>query len=291
MNNNSEWFAVRNLGNGIHLISEPGYVNNYLIEGRNRAILVDTGLGIFDIKSVTASLTSKEVVVLNTHSHPDHRGGDELFTDVFAHHRGEAELGRAVTKAKLQWFEPYSLRMNEQFAKFYEIDEQYFHLYDRLLAPRPTPNRSIIESWSMAPVRPHLLGDFETLDLGDREVDVVHCPGHSPDSVVAFDRPTGTLFAGDALVAGVSYAHFPESAPSVFRDSLRKLKDKYGRKITRILVAHTLRYEMPPQFLTEAIVGWGCMLAGDVEWSPFKDMFGNACLRTDFHRFAITIAP
>ncbi|MDT5287312.1 MAG: hypothetical protein QOF88_2201, partial [Mycobacterium sp.] len=32
----SSWFAVRDYGRGIHLLSEPGHVNSYLIVGSER---------------------------------------------------------------------------------------------------------------------------------------------------------------------------------------------------------------------------------------------------------------
>ena len=44
-----DWFDVRRLAPGVHLIAEPGHVNSFLIEGSERAVLLDTGL---------ASLTS-----------------------------------------------------------------------------------------------------------------------------------------------------------------------------------------------------------------------------------------
>ena len=44
-----DWFAVRELEPGIHLLCEPPHVNSYLISGSAEAVLFDTGMGISDI--------------------------------------------------------------------------------------------------------------------------------------------------------------------------------------------------------------------------------------------------
>ena len=48
----SAWFAVEEVEAGTWLVGEPGHVNCFLIAGSERAVLVDTGLGIADIGSI-----------------------------------------------------------------------------------------------------------------------------------------------------------------------------------------------------------------------------------------------
>src|SRR5262245_49679531 len=81
----SPWFEVYRVGPGTMALYEPGHWQeaiSYLIEGRDRAVLFDTGLGIGDIKAVVDQLTSLPVLVVNSHEHFDHIGGDRQFADV-----------------------------------------------------------------------------------------------------------------------------------------------------------------------------------------------------------------
>jgi len=57
----------------------------YLLEGAERALLIDTAWGCGDLRSYVETLTSKPVVVVNTHGHIDHRGGNGWWPEVHMH--------------------------------------------------------------------------------------------------------------------------------------------------------------------------------------------------------------
>ena len=76
------WFEVYRPATDVFAIYEPQQaeeVISYLIIGKKRALLFDTGMGISDIKKVTAELTKLPIVVLNSHTHDDHVGGNWQF--------------------------------------------------------------------------------------------------------------------------------------------------------------------------------------------------------------------
>ena len=80
------WFEVYRVAPGVFAIYEPHQfeeVISFLILGEKRAALFDTGLGIGDIKPVVLSLTSLPVVVLNSHTHNDHVGGNWEFSEIY----------------------------------------------------------------------------------------------------------------------------------------------------------------------------------------------------------------
>src|SRR5437899_214882 len=81
-----KWFEVYRIRPGVFAIYEPHQseeVISYLIMGRKRAVLFDTGMGISDIKKVTAELTQLPVSVVNSHTHNDHVGDNWRFSDVY----------------------------------------------------------------------------------------------------------------------------------------------------------------------------------------------------------------
>jgi glyoxylase-like metal-dependent hydrolase (beta-lactamase superfamily II) len=79
------WFTARKVGNQTRLIDDHGNANMYLVEGTKAALLVDTGTGQRDLAAYVAGLTTLPVLVVNTHGHGDHAGGNYGFTKVYAH--------------------------------------------------------------------------------------------------------------------------------------------------------------------------------------------------------------
>ena len=80
------WFEVYKPAPGVFAIYEPHQSEEtigYLITGTKRALLFDTGMGISDIKEVTAELSKLPVIVLNSHTHDDHVGGNWEFKTVY----------------------------------------------------------------------------------------------------------------------------------------------------------------------------------------------------------------
>lgn len=81
------WFEVYEPVPGVYAIYEPHQAEetiSYLIVGDKQALLFDTGMGISDIKKTVRELTTRPIVVLNSHTHNDHVG---CYLDTFAHSR------------------------------------------------------------------------------------------------------------------------------------------------------------------------------------------------------------
>jgi glyoxylase-like metal-dependent hydrolase (beta-lactamase superfamily II) len=56
----------------------------YLVEGSNKAVLIDAGTYIKDLDKIVASITKKPVMLVATHVHPDHTGPSiDVFQEIF----------------------------------------------------------------------------------------------------------------------------------------------------------------------------------------------------------------
>ena len=58
-----------------------GSENMYLLEGKEKALLLDTGYGAGNLRAFVEKLTDKPVIVANSHYHPDHAAGNGEFED------------------------------------------------------------------------------------------------------------------------------------------------------------------------------------------------------------------
>ncbi len=139
----------------------------YLVEGRERALLVDTGFGNADLKGYVATLTRLPLLVANTHVHPDHAGGNAQFPTVLV---GAHEVSGE--------------------APVFFSDEAL-----------PNPRCAAVKS--AAGYRFAEISDGARIELGGRTLEVVEIPGHTAGSIALLDHQTRMLLAGDALLKRV----------------------------------------------------------------------------------------
>ncbi|MBQ9031537.1 MAG: MBL fold metallo-hydrolase [Parasporobacterium sp.] len=59
-----------------------GTQNLFLLEGAEKALLIDTGYAIGNLRAFVEKLTQKPILVVNTHFHPDHSGGNGEWEEV-----------------------------------------------------------------------------------------------------------------------------------------------------------------------------------------------------------------
>jgi glyoxylase-like metal-dependent hydrolase (beta-lactamase superfamily II) len=281
-----DWFAFDKLEPGTWLVGEPGHVNCFLIEGGDAAVLVDTGLGIADIKAAAGKLTDRPVLVVNTHSHSDHRGGNWRFTDVAAHPLAAKVLTEPVDREYLMGYLPIAREQLAAYQRAREDDERFFHLFTAVTRPRPLPADA--GSWTVpAGPAPKPLADGQRVDLGGREVTVLHAPGHSPDSLCLLDERNGLLFAGDTLITGDFWAHTPDTEIEVFATTLRTLADALAGQLTAIYPAHTLRYRAPPELLSQAADAFEAIIDGTSAGTIGTDLLRRPALRHEFAQFTV----
>jgi glyoxylase-like metal-dependent hydrolase (beta-lactamase superfamily II) len=202
------WFRVYAVAPGVFAISEPRQyegVTSFLITGSERAVLFDTGLGVGRIGDLVRRLTALPVTVLNSHTHFDHVGGNREFADV-----------RNLD-------EPYSLAAARgEVTDFLRAYAGETLKEDRVCGELPVGVASreySMPTWEVtARVR-----DGERLELGERTVEILRTPGHTPDSISLLDAENGLLFTGDTYYSGEIYLWAPETSVVAYTASIDRL--------------------------------------------------------------------
>lgn len=265
------WFSTRPVARGVWLVAEPGHVNSFLVAGRDRAVLVDSGLGMAPIRPVVAALTDRPVDVVHTHAHLDHVGGDAEFERVAIHPAGVAELTAGASAAERRRYLAHTRRLLAAADAYRALDRDFFHLLSADADPRPLPPGLDETTWAPGPApEPDLLADGDVVDLGGRALTVLHTPGHSPDSVCFLDERAGLLFGGDTINTGPTYAQAPESDLADFAASTARLA-ALADDVHLVLVGHFGRAVVEGAYLREVADAFARVVAGDAVLRPARD--------------------
>lgn len=82
------WFTVEKIDARTFAIGEYKHwkeTHFYLLNGNERSLLIDTGVGISNIYNEVINLTDKSVTAVATHIYWDHIGGYKYFSDFYVH--------------------------------------------------------------------------------------------------------------------------------------------------------------------------------------------------------------
>lgn len=173
-------------------INEFGIDNQYLLVGDERALVIDTGSGLYDMKKLIAKLTDKPYDVVVTHLHGDHNGGSNQFEEVWMHPLDIEWLPPVATTEQMRW---KAMRMEEISREHREHDDGTgWPSYEEIF---PYDTVDILEREKKC--RYLELQDRQVFELGNRKVEVFHTPGHTRGSVSLLDYKRRILFSGDAM--------------------------------------------------------------------------------------------
>ncbi|MCA1026900.1 MBL fold metallo-hydrolase [Cytobacillus kochii] len=200
------WFTVQLIDSKTYAISEYGHwekVHSFLLIGEEKAVLIDTGLGIDNIKRITDQLTSLPIEVITTHVHVDHIGGHGLYDTIYVHELDKDWLINGISGLTLQ-----QIRTDIQ--------------RDITIPTPKTFNPETYQPFTGEPTA--LLADGDVLQLGNRKLKIYHTPGHSPGHITIFDETYNYLFTGDLLYdTEPIFAFYPSTSPSDLVRSIEKI--------------------------------------------------------------------
>ena len=217
------WFETRRVDDAITLLCEPHVVplmrcNIWHVRGRDRDLLIDTGMGIVSLREAARHLFEKPVIAVATHTHADHIGGHFEFEDCLVHRLEADRLSHPAERGTLR---------GAEFPPDYHamLREAGYTVDDDLITALPHEGYDLA-SYRLRPATPtRLVEEGSAVDTGDRRFEVLHLPGHSPGSIGLWEAASGTLFSGDAIYDGPLLDQLGHSNVADYIKTMRRLRE------------------------------------------------------------------
>ena len=226
-------------------------VYSYLLEGSERAALIDCGFGLIPLREIVAGLTAKPVTLLLTHGHYDHVGATDSFAEAYLHP---------------------------------DDRDTYRHNAD-LMGPGGAGAELPLPKTPAEALRP--LADGDRFDLGGRLLRVIDVPGHTRGSVCFLEEGTGRAYTGDTACRGDVLLMFPDSTPLAdYAASLRRLIAL--RETGEIAVTWTSHHAVPvgPDIFDEFLAATEGILSGALK-GEVQRQFGAPSRRLAYRSIGV----
>ena len=210
-----EYFTIYKYNDTLYQIKDALGVLSTLIIGSDKALLFDTGYGIGNLKEEVEKITTKPLIVVNSHGHMDHACGNYLFEKVYIHpddiklfteHNGIERRKRNLVNVK---------NINKLPEGFDE--EGYLHQGVGNLVP---------------------LYEGDVFDLGGIKLEVIMMRGHTSGSIALYNKEEKYLLVGDATCPFV-WLFLKESLP--VHVYIKSLQETLKLDFDNFLVGHGAR--------------------------------------------------
>lgn len=226
----------------------------YLLEGEDKSLVIDTGIGIGNLKNIILSLTDRPLIVVNTHGHVDHASGNPNFKKIYAN------------------IEDFDLIRQHCSGRLRKLFFEHGRVSKSLIVEGLVEQRD----YKLTPVK-----DGFTFELGNRTVKVISLPGHSQGSICLLDVKHRTLFSGDSIVAGpvliYKSPYLNSTTVKTFLDGLTRLA-KQSNMFNIIYPSHH-KIPISNEYLSELIDACMDLINGKGRGEPFVDsIFGSGLL-------------
>ncbi len=205
---------------------EDGMVRFFVLEGKDKALLIDSGMNTPDAAALAKTVTKKPLEMLNTHADRDHISGNTAFEKCYMSPAEEENFREAGGKG------------------------------------------------SIIPI-----GEGDIIDLGNRKLEIIDIPGHTPGSVAILDIDHRTLIAGDSVQDGNIFMFGKFRDLDSYIKSMEKLiglKDRFDE----VYPSHGT-FPVQPGLIDKLIEGAHRIANGQSQGKPV-DIFGNQVM---LHKF------
>jgi glyoxylase-like metal-dependent hydrolase (beta-lactamase superfamily II) len=258
------WYSSKEIGYKTWVIKEPGFDENiYLLEGQDSSLLIDAGFGMGNLRDFVKSLTSKPLIIVNTHFHPDHTGGDYEFPIVY------------IGAKDLDYAKPF---LNPKVVQ--QITSQM--LRDTTIADSLKFPESQVQKTTLIPV-----ADDYIFKLGNRNVQVINVPGHTPGGIFLLDFKNKALYTGDNMQTTWIFSKESLSVEAYMQslERLNRIKGKYNI----LLPGHGKPLDIA--VLDELKQCCQQILSGKCEAKPYHSIIGQDGVSCTYKNVTIAYDP
>lgn len=210
----NQYYNIKKVMNGVYHISDPNKICCSLIVGSKKALLFDTGYGIGDLKQVVKSITDLPIIVVNSHGHLDHMGGNYQFDEVYIHGADISLAKQILLSGKRKWTAD-NYKKNIGLPKDFKEEDYVNKEYNINFIP---------------------IDEGKVFDLGGYELEVIYCKGHTAGCISLIERKNKLLLSGDSVLQHVWMFLEESKKISEYINSLKKLNEF---EVNTILTSHS----------------------------------------------------
>lgn len=246
---------VSEIGPKTYVINEFGLDAMFLVVGTERAMVIDTGTGYCDFRSVVEKLTDKPYIVVLTHGHVDHAGGVDQFEKIYIH-PADIEMAKSISlESRANYGEVLRGMVGDPDVFAYTKED--------------------VREWKSFPETIDLY-DGQIFDLGGRSVKVIHTPGHTPGSCSLIDDKSRILFSGDAA-NGNTLVRMAVSTELKSALKLKSLEAEYDRNYNGHIgySSNVTCVSMPDGMVGDVIAACRSILDGTGEVIKYSGFLGS----------------
>lgn len=218
-----KWFESERISNDITLLWEPHVIplmrcNIWHVRGRDRDLVIDTGMGVASLRQAARDLLGHKVTAVATHTHIDHIGGHHEFEETLVHELEAHELAHPSDRGTLRRDRMDAAYVASLTRAGYEVDSD-------LITALPCADYDIDAYGIREAAVTRIVHEGDIVDLGNRQFEVLHLPGHSPGSLGLWEVATGTLFSGDAIYDGPLLDEIKGADIDAYLATMRRLRE------------------------------------------------------------------
>lgn len=225
----------------------------YLIEGEEKAVLIDTGEGVGHLRDVVESLTDKPLTVLISHGHVDHAPGAPEFDTVYMNEKDIPLYRRMCILEERKGY--LQACMGPHYSELAEED---------FVAPEPDKEF-------------HPLHGGMTFDIGGVHIDAYDFPGHTPGCVVFLVRELRTLILGDACNNSTFLFDGDSTSLEEYIQSVKHAKAELDGRFDHVYLMHHVM-ETGIDIMDNMLDVCAEVMAGKADDIPFEFMGYHALI-------------
>lgn len=241
-----EFYSSEKINKSITAIRSMTGEIMYLIEGENKAALIDTCLGVGHLKAFVEQLTNKPITVILTHGHIDHAMGAPEFDEVYM-----------------------NLKDEPVYAAMSGIEERKGYIAANLLGELTDFNEE--DYVKPYPINFLNLQDGDSFDLGGIHLDIYSLPGHTKGTMVILIREEGVLILGDGCNTATFLFDENPLTVEMYRSNLIALEQRLRGKYHRVFLCHH-DMEVSIDIMKNVIEVCDMIMEGNTDDIPFTFM-------------------